>query len=653
MLDEAEMCTYLKISPMSLRRTFSLLDGWKFSLSANAEWSEVTLPHTYNAEDGSRGGAYYRGTAFYRRKLPLEFAMEGGRKFLHFEGCILKASVKVEGNLLKVHRGGYTGFYVEIPSGIRPGAEIEVEIDNSRQKDNIPLAGDFTIFGGIYRPVYGIVTGDICFLPTPCGSDGVRILNQKVEKTTARVTWSVNASGDGELRHSVRDAAGNVMVAESYAIKGNHEAETAIENPVLWQGLRNPHQYEFIWELVRDGQCVDRITRKIGLRTWSRDEQGGILLNGEKIVPRGVCKHQDTAGKAVAVSAEDLRRDMVIARELGANAIRLAHYPHAQLTYELCDELGMMVWTEIPLVNELYKTEEFRETVFAQLREMIGQLSHHASIFCWGIFNELYSSVSDRWTELVAELHAEAKALDPSRFTACAGHAETPVEIRNITDLLATNAYPGWYHSKPEDMATRITEWNASGGGRGVGVSEYGAGGNPWQHEEPPAGPYPTVGFWHPEEWQCYCHERQYEAIRQSPETWGSFVWVFFDFYSDWRNEGGLPGINNKGLVTVDRALKKDIFFFYQAHWSENPVLHIASKRNYKPRHAPSVIRVYSNCSKVSASLDGVPLPASRLVFGVVHEFDLHQLSEGEHVVEVSGEHEKGTIGDRRQFVLN
>lgn len=637
---------------MSLRRTFSLLDGWKFSLSADTGWSDVTLPHTFNARDGSRGGPYYRGVAFYRRKLPMEFAGEKGRKFLHFEGCCLKAAVKVDGKLLNEHRGGYTGFYVEIPPDVRPGAELEVEVDNTRQRDNIPLAGDFTIFGGIYRPVHGIVTADVCFLPTSCGSEGIRMLDQKVEKTSARVKWAANVSEQCELRLAVRDAAGSTIVEESHPVNGKHEAETAIENPVLWQGLRNPYQYEFVWELMHGGQCVDRIIKKIGLRTWSRDEKGGILLNGEKVVPRGVCKHQDTAGKAVALDAEDLRRDLEIARELGANAIRLAHYPHAQLTYELCDELGMMVWTEIPMVNELYKTEAFRETVFAQLREMIGQLSHHASIFCWGIFNELYSSVSDRWTELVAELHAEAKLLDPSRFTACAGHAETPVEIRNITDLLATNAYPGWYHSKPEDMATRIVEWNASGGGRGVGVSEYGAGGNPWQHDEPPAGPYPTVGFWHPEEWQCYCHERQYEAIRQSPETWGSFVWVFFDFFSDWRNEGGLPGINNKGLVTVDRAVRKDVFFFYQAHWSEHPVLHITSKRNYKPRTAPEVIRVYSNCTGLSASLNGAPLPAPRRAFGVVYEFDLPRLVAGENLVEVCGAHAQGAVVDRRQFVL-
>jgi beta-galactosidase len=636
---------------MSERQTFPLLDGWQ--CNSSGAWSEVSLPHTFNAVDGARGGAYFRGPVRYRRRLPR--ISEDQRCFLHFEGACLTSTVRLGGRELGVHRGGYTGFYVEVPASEE---WLEVEVNNARQEEVIPLAGDFTIFGGIYRPVHCVLAPKTCFTPTACGSDGVRILNQWVGDGVAEILWSAHITAPGmkdcDVWLTVRDEEG-ALVAEQLA-PGNSGTENEIllertitlNKPVLWQGRKRPHQYQFCWQLMERGICLDRLERKIGIRSLTRNEHGGLLLNGEAITLRGVCKHQDTAGKATAVSQQDLERDLGFVMELGANAVRLAHYPHAQATYDLCDRLGLLVWTEIPLVNELCKTGEFRRSTLGQLREMISQLSHHASIFCWGIFNELYSPQSERWPELIEELHAGARMLDPSRFTACAGNMDTPVELRNITDLLATNAYPGWYHSRPDDMASRITEWNLDGGNRGLGVSEYGAGGNPWQHDEPPSGPYPTEGFWHPEEWQNFCHERQYECIRQSPVTWGSFVWVLFDFYSDRRNEGGVPGINNKGMVSVDRAVKKDVFHFYKAHWSESPVLHITSKRNYKPRPAPRTLRVYTNCAELKATLDGAALGESRRAFGVVVEFDLPALGAGEHVFQVAG----GTVSDERRFVI-
>lgn len=589
-----------------MRITRQLLDNWQFRLSESegADWSEVVLPHTYNARDAIGRNRYYRGPAVYRRALRVGNFSHGRRYFLRIEGACLIAEVRIDGRILRQHRGGFTEFYVEIDPSIFQGREsalLEIEVNNAYFDDVAPLAGDFNLFGGLHRPVHLIETSALCFTPTEHGGDGIRMIDAKPADARALVIWEASvsgpANGEREIRVGIRNAEGRMVAQSSHSLDGEDaglleiRGNTAIDAPILWQGIKQPYLYEVIWELIEGGEVMDRISKRIGIRSITRNAAGRLLLNGREIILRGACKHAEVGLKCSAVSHADIEADLNLLIELGANAVRLAHYPHSQYTLDLCDRLGLLAWCEIPLVDKIHQSDAFRATTLGQLSEMIEQNRHHASVFAWGLFNELYAGGSREWNELVVELHKEAKRLDSTRFTVCASHRGTPEGLKDVTDLLAANLYCGWYLEKPEDMKVRVAEANASGGGRGLCVSEYGAGANLWHHEEPPASKVIAAGYWHPEEWQSHVHERQYEAIRQSDFVWGSFVWVLADFFSSARNEGGIPGINDKGLVSLDRTIRKDAFYFYKAHWSDQPVLWIHSKRNYRPNPAPEAIK--------------------------------------------------------------
>ena len=301
--------------------------------------------------------------------------------------------------------------------------------------------------------------------------------------------------------------------------------------------------------------------------------------------------------------------------EMGVTGVRLAHYPHDSYFYSLCDRAGVVAWAEIPLVNTIKSTPAFRENIKTQLRELIRQQGNHPAIVMWSLFNELYVPPTDIDDALVRELQALAREEDPTRGTVFAGHGDTPLKsadlgtplsLRNLTDYIAVNRYPGWYFGVPSQMAEEINLWNDSGHRRGLGISEYGAGANTTQHEPwPPGKPANPSGPWHPEEYQACVHEGAYAAIAKSPVTWGSFVWAMFDFASDSRHEGGQPGINDKGLVTRDRKVRKDAFYFYKANWNPAPMVHIVGSRYTNRQPGPASLRVYSNCERVELFLDG------------------------------------------------
>jgi beta-galactosidase len=616
-------------------------------------WETVDIPHTWNVTDAADGGGkdmqsrdgYHRGPGWYRKIIRTDESLRGKRLFIRFEGASSVADVYLNGQPVGGHKGAFGAFCLELTKLLKIGAdnELRVRVDNSWRSDLPPLSGDFPVFGGIYRPVSLLNKSQACISPLVLGSNGVRIRQQDVSRESAgvEISTSIDNAGeaaDFEVECSLKDAEGAVVVRESSSLRAQGAAvvtqRMTLKNPRLWHGRSDPYLYSVEISLKQGGQVIDSQVEPLGLRFFKVDPQQGFFLNGEPYMIYGVNRHQDRAGKGWAVGSEDHAEDVRLIQETGARGVRLAHYPHAGEFYSLCDKAGLLVWAEVPNVDCISHDPAFAENAKTQLREMILQHGNHPSIFCWSLFNEMYHRPSAAFDPLLKELNTLAKEEDPTRFTAGATNKTDRVGLANITDLIAFNAYPGWYEGNPDGMTQVQEKYNRLGESRGIGVSEYGAGGSIRQHQQNPPKSVPT-SRWHPEEWQAIVHEGNYRSIRDYAPCWGSFVWNMFDFASDWRDEGDAPGINDKGLVSYDRKTRKDAFFFYKANWSGEPVLYITSRRHVEREDAVTPVKIYSNAPSVKLRINGAEIGTKEVDDLKVARWDEVRLKPGNNTIEV------------------
>ncbi len=569
------------------RRTVSLSGpGWL------CDGEEVCVPHTWNALDGADGSpngepppkhgmsispdSYVRKAAHYSRRLP--DPSPGMRQFVRFEAVSRKAEVYVNGRLAGRHVGAFTAFAFEVTDLLRQTDNVmEVVADNRWDPDVAPLSGDYTLFGGIYRGVEWIETPPVCIDPVTYGACGVEL----------------DVNTNGIVRARIRVLGGP---DEEQAIK--------VENPELWSP-ENPKLYEHVFTIASG----DSVKVRFGFRTVEFREDG-FYLNGEKRRLRGVNRHQDSGLNGWAASPENEDLDFALIDEVGADAVRLAHYPQSAHVYDICDERGLLVWSEAPAINWLSRSDAFRSNLLQQAREMVAQNMNHPCVFAWSLFNEIYNDVpEDRsdegWMEdILQEVRREIVRVDPTRPVVAASDRPMKRTLNDIPDQLAFNAYPGWYGDTT--MEEDISNWFAASGRRVLGISEYGAGGNPFEHLDPlPVGRLDPGGPIHPEETQVKLHADDLRVIQSDDRIWGSFIWAMFDFAADARREGGKNGINDKGIVTRDRSICKDVFHLYKANWSGERVLHMCSQRMTETTNAFATVVGISNCDEVTLVLNG------------------------------------------------
>lgn len=592
-------------------------------------FESVTVPHTWNAndgQDGCTGGTninetdYYRGDGWYTTVLSASDMAGAQRLFLRFEGVNMLCDVYVNGCLAGSHCGGYTAFCIEITPFVTRGEDalLTVRVNNAFSQRIAPLTADFTFYGGIYRDVELLKTGAVCFLRTEPGA--VAFSTQTPQVTAQRAecrlgTVVENLSGTDKTV-TVKAAFGTLEQEKELFVPAGERVPAVfvfrIERPHLWNGREDPYLYPASLSLWEEDEIKDCAQSEIGLRFYCVDREKGFFLNGKAYPLRGVSRHQDREGKGNALSPADHEEDFQILYDIGATAVRLAHYPQAEFFYRLCDRKGILVWAEIPFVDLVggdgsYENPDadrkaFFELTKRQLTELIRQHEHHPSIFCWGLQNEVKAKFDHVMIPFMNELHALAKREDPSRLTAQATNQRTAYGWKS--DLIAWNVYPGWYGMRCTQLGCFLDKMRTN---RPLGLSEYGAGGNHLQHQRRPRKPRHD-GQWHPEEYQTLCHEAFIEQIEKRPYLWCTFVWNLFDFGSDGRNEGARPGMNDKGLVSFDRTVKKDAYYAYQAAWSSDPVLHIAESR-FTPRAKKKAdIKVYSNLERVELFLNGNPV---------------------------------------------
>lgn len=633
----------LTIACVQARSVTPLDRQWTFC-KAGSTWEAVTIPHSWNVADGTRPD-YYRGPATYRCHFDAPAAArQGERTFVRFEAVSQDATVWLNGKRLGQHRGAFTAFCFEITSLLRDkGNTLTVEVTNAPDSLIMPLDGDFTIFGGIYRPVALVNVPAVSFTVQDHASCGIYVSQTSVNRDNAHLSILAKVDGATDKGYALRTTVfapdGRVTATKrtaAAALNGrflNLEQQIDIEQPELWDGINHPAQHRFFFELMRGDQVIDTLSQHIGLRYYTVDAHKGFFLNGKSFPLRGVNRHQDRDGMGWAITHKEHTEDMEIIKQLGANCIRLAHYPHANDFYTLCDEAGMLVWAEIPYIGHGTRHYAFDANGRQQLTELIRQNYNHCSIFCWSLFNELGGP--DRPHELVEQLNDLAHSEDPTRLTVAAANNDGRPE-NDMTDIMAYNTYPGWYWADPATMQWAIDWKYDPQKNRAIGISEYGAGASVHQHDQHIDKAPKTDGDWHPEEWQAIVHEGNYREIDKRPYVWGSFVWNMFDFASASRHEGDRLGINDKGLVTYDRLTRKDAYYFYQANWSKTPMVHITSRRHTPRTEAITDVKIYSNCEAVHLTVNDVPVHVESRGLGVFVARQV-KLRAGENDIQARG----------------
>ena len=641
---------------MASRTTKSFNDDWKLLKLAkknglsglametadfdDSNWERVSLPHTWNDKDGCSGCTgideggehYYRGMGGYRKTF--HFSKEeflGRRIFLEFEGANTVAELFVNGISAGVHKGGYAAFRFDITELVKLDEDniIAVKVNNAPTDYIAPITnqGDFTKMGGLYRDVNLIAVSPVHIDLMDYGAAGIYCTPQYITDEHADIQLLVKIANDSAVdgrvtvKAEIKGSAGNIAAEGETACdifageKTKTELILKLKTPVLWDGTKNPSLYSTKISLLQEGKSVDEYTQTFGVRTYHIDPEAGFFLNGKYLDLHGVNYHQDSFENGWAMTNAQRERDYNMMLDMGCNTVRMAHYQHNRHEYDLCDKLGIAVWTEIGIVNKMAADETgewkiadgFKENARQQLTELIRQNYNHPSVIVWGISNELFQ-MSDEIFDTYTELNALANAEDETRRITFADAQFWGRFLELPADVVGCNRYFGWY--KEAGPAEKFGEWlddyHREKETRPVCVSEYGGGAAISQHKdnidwEKEIDPW---GERHYENYQSAMHEIIWAQFSKRRYLWGKYVWCMFDFASDGRKEGDTEGQNDKGLVTRKRV-PKDSFYFYKSVWNGAPMLHITEKRfGKRPARIPR-IKVYSNAERVELFVNG------------------------------------------------
>ena len=589
-----------------MRKLLNLNQNWQFTKVnvgfdniKNSELETVNVPHTWNALDGQDGGAdYYRGTCWYLKNLGKITLAENEVAYLEFEGVQSIVDLYFNGKKVAHHEGGFSTWRVNITDLLNDVNEVILSVDNSENDYVYPQMADFTFYGGIYRPVNLIIVNEEHFDLDFYGGPGIAVTPVvNGENCDVHVDCYVTNHSDSVIEAKVINQEGNVVLEK---VSNNLAFDFEIKNVHLWDGIVDPYLYTLEINLVKDGTILDNKSIRFGARCFSVTPDGGFFLNGRSFPLRGVSRHQDRKNMGWAITEKEHREDMELIKEVGANTIRLAHYQHSQTFYDLCDEYGMIVWAEIPFISSFLPNG--KENTISQMKELVIQNYNHPSIVVWGLSNEItISGESEALLENHYILNDLCHELDKTRLTTMAqvSMLNKASKMNRVPDLVSYNHYFGWYGGDVEDNPVWFDTFHKEYPDICLGCSEYGCECVlNWHTSNPEQGDYS-------EEYQAYYHYEMLKTFEARPWMWATHVWNMFDFAADARDEGGVKGMNNKGLVTYDRKTKKDSFYLYQAFWTKKPMLHLAKKRYIYRCEDTTQVLVYSNLDEVSLYVNG------------------------------------------------
>jgi beta-galactosidase len=641
-------------------RIIDLNENWFFTKennSANVQeeiiaGEAVILPHCWNAEDGQgNGNGVFKGKCWYQRKLNISEKDLSKYIYLEIGAAGNVSEVYVNGQLAGGSKCGYAMYRVSLNPFSKAGDNlISIMVDNSQYEDVYPLMADFTFYGGLYREVKLIVAEALHFDLLDNGRDGIYLTQKYIGENAfelnikGRVINEFLCINDGKLKICLQDNEEQIVFSKTTDIEVSNTCEfnltEIISEVTTWQGIENPYLYTLKAELTYNEELCDLRCLQIGFRNIEITPDKGVFLNGKPIKINGISRHQDFAGVGNALTKEHMDLDMSLIKEIGANSVRLSHYQHDDYFYSLCDREGLLVWAEIPFISVPTTVDEKNQNAKDQLEKLIKQAYNHSSIYCWGVQNEITIAVENESIyEKVKELEILAKALDSSRFTAQANIYSVADEslLNQLTDFLGYNLYYGWYYKEMQDLGKRLDEFHKARPDIPVLVSEYGVDTNPKFHS------YNPVVKDYTEEYQLLFHDNAIKTINERPFVLGGYQWNMFDFGSDSRDEGGERGKNLKGLVAIDRKLKKDAFYLYKANWSKEPFVHLASRRFVNRHEELNDIVVLSNLEHIKL-FNGEELIGEINNTEAMKIFNQVKLALGENLIKVEGYDKAGNV---------
>ncbi len=645
---------------MSAREVTLFNDGWEFkkgpfskeamqaAVKWNAGWQEVTLPHTWNADDMQKKvSAFYEGVGYYRKKCIFPESMKGKRLFLRFEGVGSCAEVYVNGYLTGTHKGAYSAFVCEIGSQVKFGEENEiiVKADNTARPDVIPVNHVlFGVYGGIYRPVWLVITEPCGIVVNDCASSGVYITQKNVSKQSAEVNVKVKVDNATlapvplVLENVIYDGSGKLVRKHNQAFEltpqgvQSYSSQFKLSNPHLWQGREDPYLYKVVSRLLQNGRVLDEVVQPLGLRKYEVVAGKGFFLNGKKYPMYGVTRHQDWWGLGSALTNKEHDFDLAQIMDIGATTVRFAHYQQSDYIYSRCDTLGLVIWAEIPFVNRV--TGQEWDNAHQQMRELVRQSFNHPSIYVWGIHNEVYHP-HGYTAALTQSVHDLCKLEDPDRYTVSVnGYGNVGHPVNQNADIQGMNRYFGWYERKIQDIKPWIEKMEKEYPWQRLMLTEYGADANIAHQTEILGDALNWTSPFYPETFQTKTHEYQWSIIAKHPYITASYLWNMFDFAVPTSKRGSVDARNIKGMMTFDRKIKKDSYFWYKANWSKEPVLYMTQRRNVLRERKETSVTVYSNIGTPKVYLNDRELSGIRKGYTDVHYvFDKVLLNDGKNVL--------------------
>ncbi|MDO5988991.1 glycoside hydrolase family 2 TIM barrel-domain containing protein [Flavivirga amylovorans] len=587
-------------------QNITINSGWQFSLGnkTSNNWETINLPHTWNKDDAfDDKKGYYRGIGWYKKQLFFSKTKRNLIHYLHFKGVNQETDVYVNGNHVGNHKGGYTAFNFNISKWIHYDAYnlIEVKVSNSHNKNIPPLDADFTFYGGIYRDVELVSKQQQHISLSDFASEGFYVDYYHVSEEKAGVEVKVlidnfeHSRTSNVIRLSLSDAENNTLLTEkrSFSVNANQTSVLTIKlpeinTPKLWSP-ETPYLYKLHVSLLdKNGIVLDEKWQNIGFRWVSVDANKGLFLNGKPYKIIGVNRHQDYQGYGNAVPIHLQKKDIHLIKNMGANIIRFAHYPHSQDLLKLCDELGLLVWSEIPIVNKVTNSKAFYDSCLTMQEEHLKQYYNYPSVVMFGYMNEIFlrlafdnKSTTKEKEDAKVYTYKLAKQLEdftrkhaPNRLTVMALHFNelyNDTKIADLSMLIGWNLYFGWYHDKIYDLGTFLDDQHKRFPNRSIMVSEYGPGADIRIATTIPK------KYDYSQQYQLLLHKGYYQQVAERNFVAGMTAWNFADFGSEFRGDA-IPHVNQKGLVQYNRE-PKDIYYWYKAVLNQHEsFVHIALK---------------------------------------------------------------------------
>lgn len=623
----------------SSRITESFNTNWKFLLSSgdysgidvdDSNWRVLNLPHDWSIEGefdmnnpaGVGGGALPGGRGWYRKYFRLPESDSGKRISILFDGIYWNSEVFVNGRSVGKRPNGYISFSYDISSILKFGDQenvISVRVDNSQQPNSRWYSGS-----GIYRNTWLVKTS-----PVHIGTWGISVSTPKVSRGEARVAAEallMNGSDlncSAEIRFSVLapsgEKTGSATASAWIEADGRISipAEIVIRNPLFWS-VDTPQLYILRTEVYVDGEKVDEVSTRFGIRTFKFDPEKGFFLNGESLKILGVCNHHDLGCLGTAVNRRAIQRQLELLKEMGCNAIRTSHNPPAPELLDLCDEMGFLVMDETfdmwKKKKSTYDYSQFwGEWHERDLRDHILRDRNHPSVFMWSIGNEILEQWDSTGTTMTHELAAIVRSLDTSRQIVTGNNFPSPENAilkADEMEIIGYNYRQKEYKDFPKIfpgkcfLATETTSGLMTRGVYDMPSDSIRRWPKRWDRPFLGGNPDNTVSSYDnvSAPWGS-THEESWREIKKYDFLSGMFIWTGFDYLGEPTPYGWPSRSSYFGIIDL-AGFPKDVYYMYKSEWTDEPVLHLFPHWNWKKGEVVDVL-AYTNCKEVELFLNG------------------------------------------------